>query len=212
MHDRREDKRIGNVIRTPLQLLIALARVTEHDPSHKCSQIGTAPQSTDTFVARSTEISFVTGGTHLRQCVTSVEGVNHIVAHQQNRALPYAWPRETRVAFRFPMLARAAVAVFGSRVKPLTTVQLHIWSLLIGAVLGVAIVGYQFALQGIIELLWRRMADAWEMTGLSPIWIVNFIIPVVFGGACDRFAICCFVCLTCDRVSCRRVAAFDSAL
>lgn len=68
----------------------------------------------------------------------------------------------------------------------LTTTQLHVWSLLIGAVVGTAITGYQYALQALVDAVWHKLVDAIVRTGVFgpqfPLYNINWMIPVTLGG------------------------------
>jgi H+/Cl- antiporter ClcA len=58
---------------------------------------------------------------------------------------------------------------------------------LIGLVVGVAVTGYSYALEGLIKLLWVLLPRALSDSGLFanfPLYNLNWIIPLVWGGLC----------------------------
>lgn len=63
----------------------------------------------------------------------------------------------------------------------LTLTQLHVWSLLIGAIFGVVITGYSYALELLIELIWHKGGGAVKASGLNP-YMMNWFVPLVYGG------------------------------
>lgn len=83
----------------------------------------------------------------------------------------------------------------------LTVTQIHVWSVVIGAVFGVIITGYAYALEFLIYLIWNlggravrragllycfcRFVDCVflqvQSSGLNP-YMMNWFVPLVYGG------------------------------
>jgi hypothetical protein len=66
----------------------------------------------------------------------------------------------------------------------LQTTQIHVWSCLIGLVVGVAVTGYSYALEGLVTLIWKILPDTLEpfCGPRFPVYNMNWILPLVWGG------------------------------
>ena len=81
---------------------------------------------------------------------------------------------------------RLARFLFYEQGKTLTTTQVHVWSVLLGAALGVFVTGYSYAIEGLLILLWRTLPNGLEQAGIVgeafPLFHLNWLIPLIYGG------------------------------
>jgi hypothetical protein len=80
--------------------------------------------------------------------------------------------------------------------KELSNAQLHLWSIMIGVIVGVVVVAYQKSLEGGVYLVWHLLRDKIKTTGIFsenfPEYNYNWMIATALGiltGSCNRFFI-----------------------